>query len=353
MRYENEACCGCGEILCPASDDVVVCPDCGAPMHRHCWQAAKGCPKAAEHSEGYAWRPTVAPEETNFDPKTELGQICPDCGDNCAPGSRFCQTCGANFAEASQTIFERAQQESLRREAQIRENFPRYRVNGRMLRMGDTVAGQPMEEISLQLRGSHRTTSRYLARFENGGRFGWNWAAFLLGPYWYFFRKLYKPALVFAGVALALSFAFMPIAQEINYSVFDGNIAQASYGELFQAMAQGTYAAEMQQAMAQYRWHLVALGGLWLGARVMAGLLGDDMLRRRIFGNIGKLREDEAFFGEPEGSGSAEAAAARRLSRHHALVRMGGFSFFAPLAYFWALQLLPEMILEFVRFLTG
>jgi len=353
MRYENEPCCGCGENLCPAMDDVVVCPDCGTPMHRHCWQAAKGCPQAAQHSADFAWCPTVAPEEPDFDPKTELGQICPDCGDNCAPDDRFCQSCGANFEEASQSIFDRAQQESLRREAQMRENFPHYRVNGRTLRMGDTVAGQPMEELSLQLRGSHRTVSRYLARFEIGGRFGWNWAAFLLGPYWFFFRKLYKPALVFAGVALMLTFAFMPISSDINYTVFDGNIAETSYSELFQAIAQGAYADEMQQAMTQYRWHFAALGGLWLSTRVAAGLVADDVLRRRLFGNIRKLREENIFFGSAEGTGSAVESAARRLSRHQALIRMGGFSFFAPLAYFWVLQLLPEMILEFIRFLTS
>jgi len=353
MRYENEPCCGCGEVLCPATDDVVVCPDCGSPMHRHCWQAASGCPKSAQHGEGFAWCPTIIPEEPSFDQKNELGQICTECGDNCAPGDRFCDNCGANFEESSQSIFERAQQESLRREAQLRENFPRYMVNGRQLRMGDTVAGQPMEEISLQLRGSHRTVSRYLSRFENSGRFGWNWAAFLLGPYWFFFRKLYKPALIFAGVALALTFAFMPISSDINDRVFDGRITDSSYGELFQAVAQGAYAAEMQQAMQQYRWHLFALGALWLGARVVAGLVADDILRRKIFDNIGKLREGEILFGSGNPEATAVESAARRLGRHQTLMRMGGFSFFAPLAYFWALQLLPDMILEFIRFLTG
>ena len=353
MRYENEPCCGCGEALCPASDDVVVCPDCGAPMHRRCWQAAGVCPQAAQHGEDFAWQPTIEPEEPaapDFDPATQLGMLCPQCGENNPPVSRYCQCCGESVEEtAGQTIFERMQQESLRREAQVRESFPAYVVNGRTLRMGDTVAGQPMEEISLQLRSSHRIATRYLTRFENGRRIGWNWAAFVFGPYWMFFRKLYKPGLVFAGIMLVLTFALMPMNHDLNERMFDGEAP--SYSEIFQTANSSEAQQHMQDHLQAYRFHWLALGGLWLGTHVAAGLLGDDLLRRRIFGNIARLREREITFSSD--NANAVESAAHRMGRHQMLLRLGGFSFFAPLMYFWAMRLLPSLIMEAIRLLVG
>ena len=40
-----------------AGDDIVVCPECGTPYHRACYQAAGGCVHEAQHAEGYAWQP--------------------------------------------------------------------------------------------------------------------------------------------------------------------------------------------------------------------------------------------------------------------------------------------------------
>ena len=37
MNYENKPCPACGSHL-HEGDDVVVCPVCATPQHRHCWQ---------------------------------------------------------------------------------------------------------------------------------------------------------------------------------------------------------------------------------------------------------------------------------------------------------------------------
>jgi len=347
MRYENEPCCGCTQPLCPKTEDIVVCPDCGAPMHRHCWQAASGCPKATEHAEGFAWQPTQA--LPSFDPKAELGQLCPNCGENCAPDTNFCQECGTSLAQEGdtfQSMFQRVQQESLRQEAYVKENFPTYQVNGRTLRMGDNLAGHPMEEISLQLRGPHRSVARYLARFETGRQVGWNWAAFLLGPYWFFFRKLYKPALAFAGLALVLSLALVPVNMAVNDQVFGGTMPSV------ERMMEAAGSPEMQQVIEDNRVILFALGGLWLGSHITAALLADNLLRRRVFGNIARMQKSEVGVdGEREQSGAEVAA--RRLTRHRMLARMGGFSFLAPVLCFWALRFLPDLILQLIQYIIG
>ena len=349
MRYENEPCCGCGQALSPGTEDVVVCPDCGAPMHRACWRAAGGCPLAARHGGGFAWTPTILPDEpadsaaAPFDAKTQLGIICPTCGENCPPGAMHCEECGTEFEEHAQAVFARLEQENLRREQYLRENFPAYIVHGREVRMGDEVAGQPMEEIALQLRGSHRSVRHYLERFERDGRVGWNWAAFVFGPYWYFFRKLYKPALLLAGLLMAVTLAFAPV----NNAIVDRLMPQwkkvtqvGGDAEALQAAMAG-FTAEARKAAHEFRWKLAANYGLILALQVAAGLWADPLLRKKIFGNIARANED------------VEDTPIHRFGRHQLLIRLGGISFIAPLLYFFAWQFLPGVIFDVIRMLTG
>ena len=38
-------------------DDLVVCPECGAPYHRACYQKNAGCLFAGRHGAGFEWKP--------------------------------------------------------------------------------------------------------------------------------------------------------------------------------------------------------------------------------------------------------------------------------------------------------
>lgn len=365
MRYQDEPCCGCAVPLSPGADDIVVCPDCGAPMHRHCWQSEHACPLREHHGrtaagEVFAWKPTVVPEQApadpddapldiRFDPETDAGIICPGCGCNCPPDATVCPDCGAKFSELAQSLRARFEQEAQRREQLMRESFPTYTVHGRSVTMGDEVAGEPMEEIALQLRGTRRSVTHYLERFESGPRLSWNWAAFLtglFGPFWFFFRKLYRPGLLFGAVGLVATFAFLPTMGKVASGLearFSPAVQQAmkSWQEgdedgALQAQAEG------MQAFKDVIWrHRAALSIKAAQIVLLAaaqGLLADTLLRRRIWANIARAREDS---GE------------QRYGRHQMLIRMGGISFFSPMAWFWASHFLPQMIIELIAKLTG
>ncbi len=44
-------------------DDIVYCPDCGAPVHRSCWHEKGECPYAHLHGEGFVWKPAEEEKE--------------------------------------------------------------------------------------------------------------------------------------------------------------------------------------------------------------------------------------------------------------------------------------------------
>lgn len=335
MRYIKENCSLCNEIFDEHSD-VVVCPECGTPVHRHCWQAAGACPNAVCHGDAeFVWKPTqvaAQPEPNDEHPAEQPTNLCDHCGEYSEPGVPFCINCGAEQGRSSP--MELFKEMSLEREKAFLRDFPAHWVNGKELRAGDTVAGQPIEEICLQLRSTQRVTERYLSRFARQRKLSWNWAAFLMGPYWMFFRKLFTPAVIFGAVALAITFMWQPIFSALF--ALANNYPDASLGMLWQVIR-------------EHSWLSIVVGSLFLLGRVASGLLGDYLLRGKIVGNIEKIKREDAVLGLDDATRSSTGEGAmRRLNRHQLLARMGGVSFFAPMLYFWAWWFLPGILLNFI-----
>ena len=55
LDYEGCPCRICGKEF-TASDDIVVCPDCGTPYHRSCWKEAGACTNTELHETGGSWK---------------------------------------------------------------------------------------------------------------------------------------------------------------------------------------------------------------------------------------------------------------------------------------------------------
>lgn len=48
--------CGLCDKVFQEQDDIVYCPDCGAPAHRECWQREGECIYTDRHGDGFRWR---------------------------------------------------------------------------------------------------------------------------------------------------------------------------------------------------------------------------------------------------------------------------------------------------------
>jgi len=68
MDFNGQKCPACGRSF-DQDDDIVVCPVCGTPQHRSCWDERGECVNAARHAEGYVWQPETP--EYNAEPHTE------------------------------------------------------------------------------------------------------------------------------------------------------------------------------------------------------------------------------------------------------------------------------------------
>ncbi len=77
-----------------ADDDVVVCPVCGTPHHRECYEQMGKCANESKHAEGFDFE---AAEGGNDIPKGAVK--CKQCGTINEEGTFFCKNCKAPLIE--------------------------------------------------------------------------------------------------------------------------------------------------------------------------------------------------------------------------------------------------------------
>lgn len=105
MDYIGMKCAACEEVL-KNGDDVVVCPDCGAPHHRHCYESLNKCAHQEKHNETYEY--VEEPDENNETNKNESEEdtvICTRCNSKNPKGTFYCMKCGYPMNKTEQQPF--------------------------------------------------------------------------------------------------------------------------------------------------------------------------------------------------------------------------------------------------------
>lgn len=220
--YTGSKCPVCGRPF-TAHDDIVVCPECGAPYHRECYTQAGKCVFSDKHGASFTWSP---PQEKEAWQEGEPAKRCPRCGCPNSEHALFCQHCGLPLAAGGQ------QNPGGYPGGQPQQNggFPPYGApfnpnasNGFPPQNGfpdaqipfifDPMGGvNPNEPIDDVPAGDvaklvQNNTQYYLPVFMNEKKFGhnrFNFSAFLFTGGWLLYRKLYKIGSIVTAVMLAL-----------------------------------------------------------------------------------------------------------------------------------------------------
>lgn len=232
MKYENTKCPGCQELF-REGDDVVVCPECGTPQHRQCYEKNGGCVNAAFHESGFVWKnenvSAVKEEETAPDKTDGEPIICPRCGKENPKGTTVCSHCGLKFTMFGFNIVEKQQQlereDREEKQQRLDSGFDGFSgsdelpplskvVDERVKLLAPGISEQQKQEvlcghtidkvISFVGYGAQSYVNKF-RKLRDGKKFTFNWASFFLAPFWFFFRKLYKPGIVFATVNVIIS----------------------------------------------------------------------------------------------------------------------------------------------------
>ena len=317
-------CDGCSKPF-QKDDDIVVCPVCGTPQHRECYQKEGKCVNEAKHAEGFVWQA----------PAVEMTEEMP--------------TESVTDTENAQT--ENENPVPLIINPQNAGEVDRLFMNG--------LEARPDEEVcdGVQVRDAavfvQNGTGRYLKKFRKikQKKGSWNWGAFFFAPYWFFYRKLYKIGFVFLGLMIAMTVAISPIAQAASqnseelYRYMTSQevlAAQKAYQDnpndpAAEAQMEQIMAKVMPMTLSVMKGSALVLLVTFLVPNTVAALIADTQYRKKM--------KDTVQLANTISDGNPNTA-------RFTLLRRGGVSFTAALASILAGMYLPNLLLMLAQALA-
>lgn len=291
--YEGFDCPVCGSRF-QETDDIVVCPKCGAPHHRACWAAEGHCHYEDAHDTPQQWKRTEAatpPSTASGAPPTVENtsavphKICPSCGFANPQYAEFCSRCGGGLSAPDwQSVHTSPYQGQSVYGEYSPVRMPVIDPYGGVDK-NDCIEDATAEELFTY---TAVNTPYYLPRFKriaNGKRVSWNWPAFLITPYWLMFRKNYLAG----GLVLLFTVVKTFLENIVIYHFLIGT-NMTTIADYFTAIQ----SAAMDESKAVF---FMIISGLFLAElliRVLFGLFGNSIYLGTAISRIRKLKQQDA-----------------------------------------------------------
>ncbi len=206
-NYTGSKCEYCGRTFAN-TDDIVVCPQCGTPYHRECYEQAGKCINYELHENGGEW--TSHKKEPDSSDDREEGIRCPRCGEHNPSTGLFCIKCGTSLNSASSgprpfnevpppagAGFGRADQ---------RQGMPFGVPYQEQITKDTVLEGHTVGDYA-KFVGSNMYY--YLVQFvkfaKTATKISINFAALMFTEFYFFYRKMYAKGVIFFTVLILLS----------------------------------------------------------------------------------------------------------------------------------------------------
>ena len=358
LFHDNEKCPVCGKVF-GDEDDVVVCPSCGAPHHRECYHSLGKCAYSSKHSYDFSYEPLISDlskdkdnEIKNSDNNTEINphetenkevtvpkdekndnKTCSNCGADIRSNAAFCPVCGEKQFDAEYKFVPPA------------IHFADHNA-GQNEYAGDIqdIDGKSVADISATVRNN---TQRFVEKFRKNKKFSWNWGAFVFGPFYMFYRKMYKEGFI----ALAVRY----IAAFILQGIYSADIEKymSGYNELMQAVSKSKSAVGLEAeitALAQDAMNLIPmmiiLSVVMLIIHIVCAVFADGLYKKHVFAIIDKMdriaENGERFNINTDFSQGTNLSAEQM--RFLLLGKSGGVNIFAPIMIYCVINIILTYI---------
>ena len=181
-------------------DDVVVCPECGAPHHRNCYKENGKC--ALEHLHG---------TDEEWGKKNKL-----------------------NYSDVSENNDKNSKNNDKTQKPNNKNNVPNIEeIDMNQFSMyGFMSENETIDDVSAKELATFvgKSSYYYLTKFKRikeNGKFSWNFSAFLFNFLYFFYRKLYKQGIILLIISVITAIPSLALVD--NYSAY---IAEKSQEEI-------------------------------------------------------------------------------------------------------------------------
>ena len=234
-KYDGCKCLSCG-IEFTSTDDIVVCPDCGTPYHRSCYEKEGKCINIELHDNGGTWQP----DEPESAPVSDEPVRCSRCGLENPPTGLFCSRCGMPlrnvsseprpFNDQKEQHGNFSQQGSEDRNSFDRNSFDRNNFGGMngfegIPNNGALRFDQDSDIDGVKLGDLARYVGKnqfsYLTSFIRFGKFGGkasiNFSALLFPQFYFFYRKMNLIGIIYLLLTVVLSIPTVMLMSAAGY----------------------------------------------------------------------------------------------------------------------------------------
>ena len=211
-----------------ADDDIVVCPECGTPHHRECYESLGRCANEELHAQGFDY-------SGQGGDKSAKSLICRKCGKENDPDAFFCKYCAAPLSRADERSNAGAPENS---------GFPGFGdVSGNPFKDAmpvyfDPLAGVPADtdlgdgvtaaEAAKYVKQNTPYFIRVFNSIVSSGRSKFNFSAALFTGGYLLYRKMYKLGAVLTAVQAAMM--ILSVFIRTSYASFYTELANQYYG---------------------------------------------------------------------------------------------------------------------------
>lgn len=187
-------------------DDIVVCPKCGAPYHRKCYNEKGKCIFTNLHKNGERWK---SEEEQQEEKQSAHFEPCPYCGKHNPKNAITCHACGEFLHKESNGFNSNKTQNVFNPFGDEQQN------NGIPFILIDPMGGVSPEEdfdgvTGAEIAKSVKVNTPYymqiFSRIKVTGTSKFNFAALFFGGGWYLYRKQYLKGTIITLLMFLLSF---------------------------------------------------------------------------------------------------------------------------------------------------
>lgn len=292
MSFKGVKCPVCSRFF-EDSDDIVVCPVCGTPHHRECWDGNNRCANENLHSENFVWN---NPDKASSDEKTKhfntqnenedrdgafdfhSTTVCPSCGLENEKGSERCAQCGARLHRRPLVNLGGAKGEN--EDGLLVDIVPPNVL----------IDGIPAEEMAAYIGPNcTRYTFRYMNMEKNGLKLSFNFFAAFLRPLWCFYRKMFAEGLIYFLIFAVITLITLPA----GFGDFMKNLYEQMPS--FINASSGVDMAALQEYLSVHMpsvsgWQTMLSYAFRYGSFLFFGLYGDTLYRKKVKRSIMKIR---------------------------------------------------------------
>lgn len=237
MDYIGNKCPVCQKYF-HADDDIVVCPECGTPHHRECYEQTGHCINESLHEQGYDYQQEHAEQK-------EKVKVCPSCGKENDNEAFFCKHCGSPLSSDStqKDGTPNAQRDpsgsfGADQAGSTPFGMPFLDPLGGVPGDSDFGDGVTAGEAAKYVKQNTPYFIRVFSNIKNFNKSKFNFAAAIFTGGYLLYRKMYKIGAIFASIQLLLMIveAYISVAYATLFTNFtelvysSGNTAQMVSG---------------------------------------------------------------------------------------------------------------------------